>query len=224
MSAPEPPKMRSDDEPGEALRLAIRASLLKDDPPIAKPRSLSARVSLVLGVVALAVGLAAPMVGKKKAYPPFADVVPPVVVAVLVLASSLVGAFSPSLDRRLSARGRHVMAWVLVATWLSYLVIAAHPIAWRGALEPAALVCWARALLSGGLAGGAAMWLFRRSDPWSPGLTGALIGASVGCVGAAAVGLGCPGAELGHLLVGHGLIVPLLMVAGFFVGRRALKP
>ncbi len=68
------------------------------------------------------------------------------------------------------------------------------------------------------------MWVWRKTDPWTPRLSGALIGACAGIIASTSVGIVCAAGHGGHVLVGHWLVVPLLAIAGFAVSRRVLAP
>jgi hypothetical protein len=77
----------------------------------------------------------------------------------------------------------------------------------------------------GGVIGGAAfMWVWRKTDPWTPRLSGAFIGVAAGVVSSAHVGIVCAGDHGGHLMVGHWLVVPLMALLGFLASRRVLAP
>ena len=86
------------------------------------------------------------------------------------------------------------------------------------------LACGGRALLSGAVAAGAVLLLFRRTDPMSPEISGAIAGVSGGLAGAVAIGMACPSDEAWHLSIGHGLVVALLALGGWLVGRKWLTP
>ena len=65
---------------------------------------------------------------------------------------------------------------------------------------------------------------WRRTDPFTPFLTGALIGGWAGLAGAVALGLFCPSCDVGHLILGHGGVVLLGIMIGGWLGRRLLAP
>ena len=87
-----------------------------------------------------------------------------------------------------------------------------------------AVACAAHSLLSGALAMIGIFLLWRGTDPFTPGLTGALAGLAGGISGAVAIGLACPSDEAWHLWLGHGLVVALLTVSGGIAGRRWFSP
>ncbi|HEY4160205.1 MAG TPA: NrsF family protein, partial [Polyangiaceae bacterium] len=65
---------------------------------------------------------------------------------------------------------------------------------------------------------------FRGTDPLTPRLSGALAGLVGGLGGALAMGIACPSHEAWHLWFAHGLVVVVLGLFGFVVGRRILAP
>lgn len=84
--------------------------------------------------------------------------------------------------------------------------------------------CATHALLTGSIALACLLWIWRRTDPFSPLLTGALLGASSGVIGSLAVTFVCVNREGFHLLLGHGLTTTVLAIVGAWFGRRWLTP
>jgi hypothetical protein len=62
----------------------------------------------------------------------------------------------------------------------------------------------------------------RESDPVSPGLTGAALGAAAGAWGALGIELHCAHAGMVHVVLGHVLPVLGLTVLGVLLGRRVV--
>jgi len=87
-----------------------------------------------------------------------------------------------------------------------------------------AMTCGLHALLFGAIVSAGTLLIWRRTDPLSPGLSGALAGLVGGLAGAVAIGVACPSGETWHLWVGHGLTVVALIFLGWAVGRRLLAP
>jgi hypothetical protein len=87
-----------------------------------------------------------------------------------------------------------------------------------------ALGCGLVALVMGALVAGGAMFAWRGTDPYSPGLSGAMIGMVGGLASGAGVSVACPSHEAFHSCFAHGLIVFALAAAGFGLGRRLLPP
>jgi hypothetical protein len=87
-----------------------------------------------------------------------------------------------------------------------------------------ALACAYHTLLTGLAAGGALLLLWRRTDPFTPALSGALLGGTGGVVGTLSACLACPTDEGWHLMLGHGLAVSALALLGAAAGRRWLAP
>jgi hypothetical protein len=84
--------------------------------------------------------------------------------------------------------------------------------------------CTLWSLLFGSVVAGTVLTLWRRTDPFDPGVSGALAGLVGGLTGALTVGVACPNFEAWHLCVGHTLGLVVLGVLGWMVGRRWLAP
>jgi hypothetical protein len=84
--------------------------------------------------------------------------------------------------------------------------------------------CASHSLLSGVVGASALMFIWRRTDPFSPGLTGGLLGLFGGAVGTISVGLLCESNEGLHLTLAHGFGLFVLAVLGTLVGRKWLSP
>lgn len=86
------------------------------------------------------------------------------------------------------------------------------------------VVCGIHALLFGAVASVVLFVLWRKTDPFSPRLTGALTGLAGGLVGAVALDMTCTRLEAWHLWLGHGITLVALVAGGWFAGRRFLSP
>ncbi|MCC6217553.1 MAG: DUF1109 family protein [Polyangiaceae bacterium] len=139
----------------------------------------------------------------------------------------VVGLWAP-VGHRASRWGRFALLGVLPASFAVYLMLIADewiPLASFGAEHQArAADCGLHAIVISAFLTAAMMLVWRRTDPFSPGLSGALVGLAGGLVGALAVGAVCPTHDAWHLLLSHGTLVALLSAAGWLVGRRALAP
>jgi hypothetical protein len=87
-----------------------------------------------------------------------------------------------------------------------------------------ALGCGLVALFFGALVAGGAMVAWRRTDPYNPGISGAMIGMVGGLASGAGISVACPSHEALHALFAHGMVVFALALAGFALGRRLLAP
>jgi hypothetical protein len=87
-----------------------------------------------------------------------------------------------------------------------------------------AMMCAGHSLIFGVLGASALMFLWRRSDPFSPGLTGAFLGLLGGALGTLGVGLVCTHSEGLHLTLSHGAGVFVVSLLGIFAGRKWLSP
>jgi hypothetical protein len=87
-----------------------------------------------------------------------------------------------------------------------------------------ALGCAGVALVMGALVAGGALFAWRRTDPYTPGISGALIGVVAGLASGSGMSVACGSHEALHACFAHGLIVFVLAAAGFGLGRRLLAP
>jgi hypothetical protein len=84
--------------------------------------------------------------------------------------------------------------------------------------------CAVHGLVRGGLGLGLLLGIWRRTDPFSPRLSAALLGLAAGLLGVLATTLACPNHEGWHLMFGHALVVALTAGLGFLLGERFLSP
>ena len=131
--------------------------------------------------------------------------------------------------RRFPRAVRLALAAALPLMFLGYLAYLAP--AWvsfgefsQGAHARHAIICGLFVFLFGAALSGAIMLLWRRTDPLTPGLSGALLGLVGGVGGGLAWGLMCPSQEGFHACFSHGLGVLALVSLGWAVGRRLLAP
>jgi hypothetical protein len=90
--------------------------------------------------------------------------------------------------------------------------------------QHSALVCARHSLLSGATGAAGLLWLWRRTDPYSPLLTGALLGMFGGVTGIVSVGLLCAEREGLHLTFGHGACLLVTIGVCSLAGKRWLQP
>lgn len=212
------------DGPSSDTRNAIREAVAADLDKVV-PRSLGTRI--VHGIIAAVIVGALTMAsfGPSALTSTLARsdglVIGLVITTLVVLYAS--SAFMPRLER--VGRDTRLLAVVgIIAVYAIYLVSSVSEPAWASALGGMAIGCGVRSLAAGAIGAGAMMWIWRRSDPWTPGLSGALIGACAGIVASTCVGLVCTGGHGGHMLTGHFVAIPLLAIGGFVVSRRVLAP
>jgi len=87
-----------------------------------------------------------------------------------------------------------------------------------------ALGCGLVALFFGALIAAGALVAWRRTDPYNPGLSGAMIGMVAGLASGSGMSIACASHELFHSCLAHGAIVFALALGGFALGRRLLTP
>ncbi len=131
--------------------------------------------------------------------------------------------------RRISRRGRLLIAVMVPIAFLVYLTLEGTGWLPLGTFlhthaADSAVKCGLHAFLFGAIVSGGTLLIWRRTDPVSPGLSGALAGLVGGLAGAVAIGVACPASETWHLWVGHGLTVVALVFFGWAAGRRLLSP
>ncbi len=131
--------------------------------------------------------------------------------------------------KRVSRYWRLAVAVGVPVLFLAYLALAAStrlPLGefFHGHHAGGAVGCGLHALLFGAIAAGGTLFVWRGTDPLTPGLSGALAGLVGGLAGSVAIGVACPSGETWHLWLGHGAAVLLLALAGWLVGRRWLAP
>jgi hypothetical protein len=85
-------------------------------------------------------------------------------------------------------------------------------------------LCGTFALIVGAIASGGTLYVWRRTDPLTPGLSGALAGLLGGIAAGVGVGIACPSAESWHLWLAHGTTVLVLVIVGAVVGKKWLAP
>jgi hypothetical protein len=87
-----------------------------------------------------------------------------------------------------------------------------------------AIGCGLVALFFGAMVAGGAMVAWRKTDPYNPGISGAMIGMVGGLTSGVGMSVACPSHEALHACFAHGMIVFALALAGFGFGRRLLAP
>lgn len=146
-----------------------------------------------------------------------------------VLSAILFASIARPAGRRLGAGYRLLLAVALPIVFLGYLALMATgrlPFSTFTAGEYAdhALRCGLGCMFLGAAISGGIFFLWRGTDPATPGLSGALVGLVGGMGSALALGIACPSHEAFHLWFSHGLVVIAMVVLGGLVGRRLFAP
>lgn len=84
--------------------------------------------------------------------------------------------------------------------------------------------CGLFSLLFGAVAAVGTLLVWRRTDPLTPGLSGALAGLCGGLASAVGIGVACPSHEGWHLWLAHGTTLVVFVLVGWVVGRKWLAP
>lgn len=213
------------DKPSEATREAIRRAVRADLKPV-EAVSMNKRALFVLGVGVASASLVVISYGGAGLKGLAKHAVGTVVTAIVALLATLAiaGSFTPKLQDKLGRSQRGLLLATLLVAWTVYLASHITDQALGTALAGPAIGCCLRSLLAGSIGCGAFLYIFRRTDPWTPRVSGALLGACAGTIASAGVGIPCPSETGGHLMVGHWLAVPLLALFGALVARRVLEP
>ncbi|MGC4064349.1 MAG: NrsF family protein [Polyangiaceae bacterium] len=148
----------------------------------------------------------------------------------LVQASVLFVGYGRPPGRRATRNLRWAMVLLVPALFIAHLCAASTSLLDFGDFLVATrsvrstVVCGIHAILFGAMASAALFVLWRRTDPFSPRLTGALTGLAGGLVGAVALDMTCARLEAWHLWLGHGATLLMLVIGGWVAGRKWLAP
>lgn len=128
--------------------------------------------------------------------------------------------------KRATSRTRLLIAASVPAMFMVYLGLSAANMLPVGQVvaDENTLACGLHTLLCSSAVCLGIMLPWRRTDPFNPGLTGALLGLGGGLLAALAMGVVCPSREGWHLCLSHGLVLMLVVGVGALVGRRWLAP
>jgi len=128
--------------------------------------------------------------------------------------------------KRVRWQARLLVALLVPLSFLGYLAFeASETLPMDRALGNEGTVgCGVYTLLTSAVVSLGIMLPWRRTDPVSPGLTGALLGLGGGLVAAIAIGVVCPCREGWHLWLAHGASLVTVVLIGAWVGRRWLAP
>jgi hypothetical protein len=147
----------------------------------------------------------------------------------LSVAGLLLAGAVPGSPGRLGISGRRLLVAVITIFGFTTLALLADSFLSFGeflgeASVQSATKCARHSLLSGVIGASALMFIWRRTDPFSPTLTGGLLGLFGGVLGTVSVGLLCDHGEGLHLTLSHGISLVVLLVLGLVVGRKWLSP
>ncbi len=147
----------------------------------------------------------------------------------LVFGAALLAGVVPGSKRRVGLGLRRGLLGALALGLFGLLALSASEFApWATVFDAAgcrqALGCGMHALLTGVLGVAGLLWIWRGTDPFTPGATGAVFGSIAGLLGAFSVGLSCSSHEGWHLVVAHGSSVVWLGAACGWAGLKWLRP
>ena len=213
------------EQPSKSTREAIREAVRADLKPV-EAVSIHKRALFVLGIGVASALLVVISYGGAGLQGLAKHAVGTVVTAIVALLATLAiaGSFTPALQAKLGRSQRGLLLATVVVAWTVYLTANITDQALGTALAGPAIGCCLRSLFAGLLGCGAFLYIFRRTDPWTPRISGALLGACAGTIASAGVGIPCPSETGGHLMIGHWLAVPVVALVGALAARRVLEP
>jgi len=146
-----------------------------------------------------------------------------------VLSAILFASIAQPPGRRLSAGYRLFLVIAVPVVFLGYLALTATgklPFSTfsTGEFADHALRCGLLCMFLGAAISGGIFFLWRGTDPATPGISGALVGLVGGMGSALALGIACPSHEAFHQWFSHGLVVVAMVALGGAVGRRLFAP
>jgi hypothetical protein len=204
---------------------AIKAEMKADEKP---KRALSRGERVALSALGLCLGLCLTSFSALEVAPRALFLS----TAALCLSASgliLAGAVPGATSRLGGVSGRRLLFAVLFVAGFSTLALQAESFVsmesfLSGDSVHHATTCASHSLLSGVVGASVLMLIWRRTDPFSPGLTGGILGLVGGALGTISVGLLCKSTEGFHLTLAHGFGLLALAVLGTLVGRKWLSP
>lgn len=209
--------------PSERVLTALREEVRADKAPRS---SISRAKRTGFSVLALAIGFTLTTFK-------VAGHSPGVFLVALAACSLSVGAllFSgviPGSGRTSAGTRRYLLGALAVATFTVLALKADHFLSYGQFADGECLMrtthCASYALLAGVIVSSGLMIIWRRTDPFSPGLTGALIGFLGGLIGTVSVSLSCRADEGIHLTLGHGIATVVVTGLCWWGGRKWLSP
>lgn len=213
--------------PGDAVSARIRRTCTTNLTPAA---SLSPRRRLLLTALVAVVGFAALLAAGQYGQRDWSGNAESAFWGALGWASVLslvigVGVARPP-GKRVRWQSRMLVATLVPLSFVGYLALAAsETLPFAHAIDdPGTLGCAVYTLLTSAVVAMGIMLPWRRTDPVSPGVTGALLGLGGGLVAASAAGVVCPCRESWHLWLAHGGSLVAVVLIGAWVGRRWLVP
>ena len=218
-------QITNEEGPSEAARRAIREAVMAEMEPV-EAMPLVQRGLFVLGAAVATAALVVVSYGGMGLVGITKNAVASVVCIAVALLTALAigGSFSEKGQQALGRSNRSVLVATIVVAWSLYLFSGMTDQALGTALAGPAIGCMTRSIVAGALGCAAFMWIWRKTDPWTPRISGALLGACAGAIASASVGIPCAAEVGGHLFVGHWVAVPLLALGGALISRRVLQP
>lgn len=219
---PMPARLEPPRQVSESIRQRVAANLQSQRGPSGRTRWLMGLAGVVVAMFAVGI-----MAAEQAA------LAPQRAFAILLLGISLVGvATFVGLGRTggvpVSVGTRTALALLpplgfLLVVWLAHDVMPLEALS-SAPMEASTAGCLMHGALLAALPLVMLVLAWRRTDPFTPRLTGALIGGWAGLTGAVGLTVACPSTELFHVAVGHGGALVGGALIGLWLGRRFLSP
>jgi len=156
----------------------------------------------------------------------FSRSLPLLITGMLMVAGATLVALARPRGAPASVQTRIIVALLAPAGFAAVVGLSqtAIPLVDRGVAEGSTSACLVRGAVLALLPLAAFGLLWRRTDPFTPRLTGALIGAWAGLTAAVGLTVSCPTDSAAHVAVGHGGALLAGALLGVWIGRRVLSP
>lgn len=220
-------EFKRDVAPGEAVSARIRRTCTKGLTPAG---AVSARRRLVITALVALIGFSALLAAGLHDHRDLGSSADSILYGALgwfsVLCVVLVIGVARPPGKRVGWLARLLVATLVPLSFLAWLALVSNetlPLG-RSLDDQGTLGCGLYTLLTSAVVSLGIMLPWRRTDPLSPGLTGALLGLGGGLVAATAANVVCPCREGWHLWLAHGASLVTVVLIGAWVGRRWLAP
>lgn len=211
-------------QPRPDLALRIRDRVAADLAPRRGPSGPSRWLLGLLAVSAMLMAVTVMMAAQVMSQPTRSGVI--AFGGLLLVAAATFTALVRSGSTRVGVGVRLALALLpglafVVLAWIAYAVM--PPVA-AGSAHVSTPACLVRGMMLALIPMTVLVVLWRRTDPFTPRLTGAIIGGWAGLTGTIGLTMACPSTDLAHIIVGHGAAIIGGALIGSLLGRRLLSP
>ena len=210
-------------EPPPEVSARIRERCTQDLQP-ARGLSAASRWAVGVAIVAATMVSVVAVYGTSSASAPLERALSGLAVAVALIAAGTFVGLGRGGPARVSVGTRAVMALGPLVLFFGFVWLTSALSLFDVAGGSARQTCLFEGALIAAVPMTALLLLWRRTDPFAPRLTGALIGGWAGLTGAVGLSMACPSTDAVHLLFAHGAAVLGGSAVGAWLGRRLLSP